>query len=367
VGVGEQFEQGWRSDDWQGQSLPPSGASGDTKSHGADPDPSGSQESGHPCFLSGGRLCYPCTPYLEIAIKPFLFGSISIFLLPWITGTALATSVQYSIDDVAFEDGGTATGTFVYDTDLDEITDWSVSVSGGNEDTFPPLSYTPESSTIGRLDFGDLQPSIILRVLGTESSRRALRITPTLPLAQGGEIPLQLGTAGGGVECFNCFPSRSVISGSLITEDLVPVFSINPGLNGSWLNPGTPGQGFFVDVFPEIQQIFFAWFTYDTALPDAGEEANVGYSGHRWLTAQGGFAGDTATLEVFLSADGLFDDPRPTTADPYGTIRLIFTSCTEGTLEYDFPGPDVSGTLPMGRVFNDPINIELCDTLNVGN
>ena len=281
--------------------------------------------------------------------------------------TVLASSVQYSLDNVAFSDGGSATGTFVYDTELDEITDWSVSVSGGEEDTFPPLSYTPESSTARRFDFGDLQPRITFRVLGTDSSRRGLRMTPTLPLAGGGGIPLQLDTPGGGVECFNCFPFRGITSGSLVTEDLVPGFSINTGLNGSWLNPGTPGQGFFLDVFPEIEQIFFAWFTYDTELPDSGDAATVGYSGHRWLTAQGGFVGDTATLDVFLSADGLFDDPRPTAVEPYGTIRLIFTSCTEGMLEYDFPGPDVSGTLPMGRVFNDSLNIELCDTLNGGN
>ena len=189
-------------------------------------------------------------------------------------------------------------------------------------------------------------------------------MTPTLPLTEGGEIPLQLETASGSVECFNCFPFRSIISGTLTSADAAPGFVINAGLNGAWKNPATTGQGIFLDVFPQIGQVFLAWFTYDAELPDAEDAAIVGYSGHRWLTAQGDYSGDTAALEVFLSTDGLFDNPRETLIDPYGTITLTFSSCTQGTLEYNLPAPGLSGTVPLERVFSDPINIVLCDTLN---
>ena len=37
------------------------------------------------------------------------------------------------------------------------------------------------------------------------------------------------------------------------------IFQINPGLNGSWANFDTLGQGFFIDVFPSIPLIFFHW------------------------------------------------------------------------------------------------------------
>jgi hypothetical protein len=38
---------------------------------------------------------------------------------------------------------------------------------------------------------------------------------------------------------------------------------INPGHAGAWLNPETSGQGFLLDVLPETDMAFLAWFTYD--------------------------------------------------------------------------------------------------------
>jgi hypothetical protein len=69
----------------------------------------------------------------------------------------------------------------------------------------------------------------------------------------------------------------------------ISLFSINPGLNGSWFNAETSGQGFFIDVFPEAGELFVGWFTYGQESPPAGSEAVVGDPGHRWLTAQGPF------------------------------------------------------------------------------
>ncbi len=37
---------------------------------------------------------------------------------------------------------------------------------------------------------------------------------------------------------------------------------INPGLSGTWYNPDTPGQGFFLTVYEKLNQVFMAWFTY---------------------------------------------------------------------------------------------------------
>jgi hypothetical protein len=139
-------------------------------------------------------------------------------------------------------------------------------------------------------------------------------------------------------------------------------FQINPGLNGAWFNPVTTGQGFLIEVFPDINQVFLAWFTYDTTLPDPAASAQVGNPGHRWLTAQGPIVGDTANLNVFLTSGGLFDDPTPVTNTPEGTITLTFQDCTAGTVDYDLSAADVSGSVPISRVAND--NVALCRTMD---
>ncbi len=149
-------------------------------------------------------------------------------------------------------------------------------------------------------------------------------------------------------------------------------FVINPGLNGSWFNPATSGQGFFLDVLPDIPLVFMAWFTYDTTQPAPAQApqadnslakilaAQVGDENHRWLTAQGGFEGDTANLSVFLTTGGLFDDPTPVINTPEGTITLTFKDCTAGTVDYDFTAAGVSGSVPISRLAND--NVPLCES-----
>ena len=142
-------------------------------------------------------------------------------------------------------------------------------------------------------------------------------------------------------------------------------FVINPGLNGSWFNPDTSGQGFFIDVFPTIPLVFLAWFTYDTEQPPGSASAVVGNPNHRWLTAAGAFNGNEATLDVTLTTGGLFDDPTNVTNSPagsYGTITIRFDDCEGGLLTYDFtPSSGLTGSVPMSRIAGS--NIPLCEQL----
>ena len=142
-----------------------------------------------------------------------------------------------------------------------------------------------------------------------------------------------------------------------------PVFTINPGLNDAWFEPATEGQGFLFVIFPEIKMMFLAWFTYDTERPPQDVMAIVGEPGHRWVTALGPYEGDTAVLDVVLTSGGLFDMPMPDDApDPnpmYGTMTVVFSDCNAAELTYDFPGPDVSGTIPLQRIVLD--NVALCE------
>jgi len=140
---------------------------------------------------------------------------------------------------------------------------------------------------------------------------------------------------------------------------------INPGLNDAWINDDTVGQGFFISVFPDTGIVFLAWFTYDTELPPPAVLALLGEPGHRWVTAQGPYAGDTAELTVYLTEGGVFDaaDPPAVTHvdEPIGTITIVWHDCEHATLTYDIDPPGVSGEIQLRRIVPD--NVALCAAL----
>ena len=139
-------------------------------------------------------------------------------------------------------------------------------------------------------------------------------------------------------------------------------FHINAGLSDAWYNPETAGQGFVITVFPVIGQVFMAWFTFDLERP-GGEAAELGDPGHRWLTAQGPYAGNQAVLDLWVTEGGRFDsaDPPP---EPRldGEIVLEFSNCNEATLTYRIASIGREGTIAIERVAGD--NIALCEALN---
>jgi len=140
-------------------------------------------------------------------------------------------------------------------------------------------------------------------------------------------------------------------------------FQINPGLNGSWYNPDTNGQGFLIDVLPKNGTVFLAWFTYDTVRPPSSYTANLGEPGHRWVTAQGKFSGNQAQLNIVLSAGGVFDKASPAPSNSaYGTMTLAFSGCNSGTITYSIPGIASNEVIPIQRIVTD--NVGLCESLN---
>jgi hypothetical protein len=137
------------------------------------------------------------------------------------------------------------------------------------------------------------------------------------------------------------------------------VFLITEGVNGAWANFDTLGQGILMEVYPDINLLFAAWFTWDTTQPDPGETADVGDPNHRWLTAQGGYEDDLATLELSLTSGGIFDDPAEVATDPIGSMEIRFTACNEAEVSYDFDGK--SGAFVMNRLAN--YNNATCEDL----
>ena len=141
---------------------------------------------------------------------------------------------------------------------------------------------------------------------------------------------------------------------------------INSGLNDAWYNPFTDGQGFLITVFPDIQEMFVAWFTYDTERPPEDVTAMLGEPGHRWLTAQGPYEGDTANLTIFVTEGGVFDSAEPATStdlDGDGILTLEFADCSEGLVSYEITSLGISGEIPIQRIAPD--NISLCESLDL--
>ena len=129
-------------------------------------------------------------------------------------------------------------------------------------------------------------------------------------------------------------------------------FVTTEGVNGAWVNVNTLGQGLLMDVYPDINLLFAAWFTWDTTPADAGAAAEIGDPNQRWLTAQGGFEGDTATLVVYLSRGGLFDDPAPVENEPAGTMTIQFLKCDEALVTYNLDGGQ-SGSFTVNKIAPD--------------
>jgi len=145
-------------------------------------------------------------------------------------------------------------------------------------------------------------------------------------------------------------------------DDPAPLL-INAGLSDAWYDPATAGQGFLITVFPDVGQVFLAWFTYDLERPDDSVTAQLGEPGHRWLTAQGPYADNQAVLDVWVSTGGVFDSAEPAvTPAKDGEIVLEFSGCNAGTVSYDLASVDRQGVIPIERVALD--NVALCESLN---
>ena len=136
------------------------------------------------------------------------------------------------------------------------------------------------------------------------------------------------------------------------------VFKINSGLNDAWFFPDTAGQGFFIIIYEDSKSVFLAWFTYDTERPPQVVTAFLGEPGHRWLTAQGLYEGDTAVLEVFLTSGMVFDSSEPPVDLVQlegATIEIVWADCEQGLVKYDIPSLDLMGEIPIERIVEDKV------------
>lgn len=137
---------------------------------------------------------------------------------------------------------------------------------------------------------------------------------------------------------------------------------MNLGLNDAWYDPDLDGQGFLITVYPSVQTMFMALFTYDAVRPQPDITATLGEPGHRWLTAQGPYQGDSAELTIYLTEGGVFLDPlQESDWHPDGTMRVQFIHCNEILIDYEIQSAGRSGSLRLQRIALD--RVDLCESL----
>jgi hypothetical protein len=129
-------------------------------------------------------------------------------------------------------------------------------------------------------------------------------------------------------------------------------FQINAGHAGAWFNTATSGQGQLIDVVPESQYMFLAWFTFTAAASNNPDEQH-------WYTAQGNYSGNTAELILSETLGGQFDDPQETSTNPIGEVTVSFTDCEQGQMVYSIDTDGRQGTIPLQRLI--PGSGDVCE------
>src|ERR1044071_8369830 len=141
-----------------------------------------------------------------------------LLLLFVITSTRVdARTTNWVLSGVTFTDGGTALGRFSFDTDSSTITNWDITVVGGNTTVFPPQRYSTDNSSV--LPFSGAVTGFTFRtfVIG---GPRDLKISPVGSLDTAGYPSVALGGSGDNLECFNCSPLRVITAGAVQRVDL---------------------------------------------------------------------------------------------------------------------------------------------------
>jgi hypothetical protein len=149
------------------------------------------------------------------SVTAFARAIVLFCVLACAARTAVALPVTWTLSGAQFADGGTASGWFVYDADAQALTDFSVSVTGGDTATFPPITYSPANSNGFVADGGTGDAGTILSLSG-QGETRGIRMPAVTPLTDaGGTLALNLAGRGQG-ECYNCGPARGFVAGSLV-------------------------------------------------------------------------------------------------------------------------------------------------------
>lgn len=158
-------------------------------------------------------------------LKTLNFQIKALVILLFLNGAAYAIPIEWEFDSVYFDDGGVVSGSFIYDNDTGGVFNWSVLVSGGDENAFSPFEYSYHTGGAGSSAqplYGRSERAIIFDEISqmppsNNLFNRQLRITPseTLDGSVANVNLLYLLGDIGSEECWSCSPYREIVSGSL--------------------------------------------------------------------------------------------------------------------------------------------------------
>jgi hypothetical protein len=283
--------------------------------------------------------------------------------------------------NATFSDGGTASGTFIFDADTAVFSDWSITTSGGNTSTFPALVFSPSNSGFdlfgpnpNALQVFSKQPFPDPNGITGMSALLEILINPSSPLSDsGGALTIVPGDFS--AECLSCFPSRSITSGTL-SGKAAPDLSIAVADNSYPSNPiggsiyrGASG-GTFTATISNVGTAPTSGTVTVTNVLSAGLTATGISGGASWqctlstlvctrsdsLAVSGSYPPITVTVTTSVTAPGGVTDTvsvagggDENTAD--NTAQDYTTTFTEAqvqsTLTYLKPPADFDGTLLM--------------------
>lgn len=122
-------------------------------------------------------------------------------------------------------------------------------------------------------------------------------------------------------------------------------FWAGPSMSGAWFDPARDGEGLIVQFLADGRALAI-WFTYPAA-GEPGEQA--------WLLAQDGVVeGDTLRFPAVIRPQGArfgaAFDPAAVRLEPWGTLELRYTACSEAVLSWRGPAAYGSGTRTLTRL-----------------
>ena len=156
------------------------------------------------------------------------------------TTAAQATTKTYALVDVAFDDGGTANGFISFDSSVampafasfldGYVVGFDIATQGGNTVDFPEFVYSM-SNAVGTAIF---HPSgtfsgVNINLGAASVGARAFRMNFDPSSLGSGSIALNFSSPYLNQECYDCFPQRLVVAGSiaLVPEPATPLMLLS--------------------------------------------------------------------------------------------------------------------------------------------
>lgn len=267
--------------------------------------------------------------------------------------SAIAFPVTWTLSGATFNDGGTATGSFVYDADTGTLSNWSVSVAGGNTGTFPPITYDTTNGSSSVSGQGATTTGVMLCISSCNS--RELRMPSVSVLTDtGGTIAIDLASGYQG-ECFNCAPFRAFTAGNLVgtaapsvTSASNTAFSVGTAGTFTVTSTGAPVAA-LSEAGTLPSGVTFTDNGDGTATLAGTPAAGTGGTYPITITASNGVAPD-ATRNFTLTVNVA---PTITSANSATFTAGAAGSFTVTTAGLPTPALTESGTLPSGVTFTD--------------